>query len=50
VRTQLELFADAMSGRAAPPMSSVQMIATIAAFEAANKSIASGTPISVDNT
>jgi predicted dehydrogenase len=48
VRTQLELFVDAISGRAAPPMSSAQMIATIAAFEAANKSIATGTAVEID--
>ena len=50
VRTALELFADALSGRAAYPMPPEQIIATIAAFEAANESMASGKPVNVDNT
>ena len=50
VRTALELFADALSGRCEYPMSSAQIIATIAAFEAANKAIATGAAVTVDGT
>lgn len=50
VRTALEVFADALSGRAEYPMSSAQIVATIAAFEAANESMASGKPVKVENT
>jgi len=50
VRAALEAFADALSGRAAYPMPPEQIIGTIAAFEAANESIASGKPVEVENT
>jgi len=48
VRAALEAFADALSGRAAYPMPTEQIIGTIAAFEAANESIASGKPVKVE--
>ena len=49
VRAALERFADAMSGRAAYPMPPAQIVATIAAFEAANKAIETGAPVVVES-
>lgn len=48
VRTALENFADAVSGHAPYPMSAEQIIDTVAAFEAAAKSMASKAPVLVD--
>jgi predicted dehydrogenase len=42
VRTELEIFADAVSGGASYPMSAEQIVETVAVFEAAYKSMESG--------
>ena len=47
VRVALELFADAVSGRAPYPMSSRQILDTVAAFEAASKSMETRSPVMV---
>jgi predicted dehydrogenase len=42
VRVELELFADAVSGRAPYPMPAEQIVETVAVFEAASKSMTTG--------
>jgi predicted dehydrogenase len=47
VRVELELFADAVSGRAPPPMTAEQIVETVAVFEAASKSMVTGEAITL---
>ena len=47
VRVALETFADALSGRAPPPMTSEAIVQTVAVFEAACKSMASGEAVEI---
>jgi predicted dehydrogenase len=48
VRTALDIFADAVSGRAAYPMSSEHIVETIAAFEAATTAVAHNASVRLD--
>lgn len=48
LRSELDLFADAVAGRAPYPIPTTQMIATVAAFEAVVKSMASNSPVLVE--
>jgi predicted dehydrogenase len=47
LRAELEAFADAVEGRAPFPISTVQMLDTVAAFEATIQSIASGAGVTL---
>ena len=47
LRAELDAFADAVEGRAPYPISGDEMVATVAAFEAAVKSIAARAPVEV---
>jgi predicted dehydrogenase len=47
VRVELELFADAVSGRAPYPMPAEQIVETVAVFEAASKSMTTGEAVMI---
>jgi predicted dehydrogenase len=47
VRIELEMFADALLGRAPYPMSPEQIVQTVAAFEAASKSMETGEAVKI---
>jgi predicted dehydrogenase len=47
VRVELEVFADAVSGRAPYPMSVEQIVETVAVFEAASKSMTTGEAVMI---
>ena len=49
VRVALELFADAVSGRAPYPMSPEQIVQTVAVFEAASRSMASREAVTLED-
>lgn len=48
VRAEIDAFADAVEGRAPYPITPVEMVNTIAAFEAVIQSMETGTPVSID--
>ncbi|HEX9555821.1 MAG TPA: Gfo/Idh/MocA family oxidoreductase [Reyranella sp.] len=48
LRDELEAFAGAVDGRSAPPIPTVQMIDTVAAFEAVIRSVNGGAPSTVE--
>ncbi len=48
LRAEFETFADAVAGRSAYPITTEQMVDTVAAFEAIIRSIESGATVSVD--
>jgi predicted dehydrogenase len=50
VRIELEIFADALSGRAPYPMSASEIVDTVAVFEAAAKAMETGTAVVVGET
>jgi predicted dehydrogenase len=47
VRVELEMFADALSGRAGYPMTAEQIVETVAVFEAACKSMVTGEAVTL---
>ena len=50
LREELEVFVDAIEGRAPFPVSSADMLSTVAAFEAAVKALESGNTVEVEAT